>query len=120
MAVVSDRLTYITETSKSRLKDRSHGRDRLVVVAEEVGLVAANRGQPPQPPIEDHESIERGPGGDGQEIVGFRGECAADHFADGSLLATAAPVNEWAADQPERQEADDRKKQDQQQPSRGR
>jgi hypothetical protein len=33
---------------------------------------------------------------------------------------TAASVNEWAADQPERQEADDRKKQDQQQPSRGR
>ena len=90
-----------------------HGRDRLVVVTEEIGLVAANRGKPTQPPVEYDERIECGPGGDGQEIVGFRGERAADHLPGGSLLATSALVDEWAADQPERQEADDRKKQDQ-------
>ena len=95
-----------------------HSRDRLAVVAEKVGLVAADRGQPPQPPIEYDDGIECGPGGDGQEIIGFRGECAADHLPGSCLLATAAPVNEWAADQPERQEANDWKKQDQQQPSR--
>ena len=89
MAVVSARLTHITETSKFRFKDR------MSMLLDPIT-------------------------GDGQEIIAFRGECAADHLAGGRLLATAAPVNEWAADQPERQEADDWKKQDQQQPSRGR
>jgi hypothetical protein len=90
-----------------------HGRDRLLVVAEEVGLIAANRGKPSQPPVEYHEGVEGRPSRDGQEIVAFRGECAADHLPGGSLLATTAPVNEWAPDQPERQQADNRQEHDQ-------
>jgi hypothetical protein len=43
-----------------------HGGDRLVVVAQQVGLVAPNSGQPTQPPVEYDESVQRRPGRHGQ------------------------------------------------------